>query len=266
GIRLIDGTFKRLRAERRAALMPFIVAGDPRGDVTPDLLLALQEGGADLIELGIPFSDPLADGPVIQAASARALARGMTPARALAALAAARGRLRVPVVVLTYWNPVLQFGGNPGAFVEAAAASGAAGLIVPDLPVEEGRAFAALAARRGVAPVFLASPTSTPERLRLIAELSRGFIYYVSVTGTTGVRRRLPAELGTGVRRLARMTRTPICVGFGIATSAQAAAVARAADGVIVGSALVARLARTSGRAAAGRAAADFVRRLRRGV
>ncbi|MBI3330906.1 MAG: tryptophan synthase subunit alpha [Candidatus Omnitrophica bacterium] len=265
----IRATFDRLRRAGRKALIPFVMGGDPSLALTGPLLLALEAAGADLIEVGIPFSDPLADGPVIQAASARALARGTTPQRVLAAVASVRRRLRAPVVCLSYWNPVAQFGGGgPRAaerFLRAARASGCSGLIVPDLPVEEGARLRATAGREGLAVIALAAPTSPPERLRLITRASSGFIYYVSVTGTTGIRRALPPALVQGVRQLKLVTTKPVCVGFGISTPAQARAVARIADGVIVGSALLHAMGRARGRAALGRAAA-FVRRLRAAV
>jgi tryptophan synthase alpha chain len=243
----IAAVFRRLRRERRVAFIPFVVAGHPTLAATASLAQALDRAGADLIELGVPFSDPLADGPVIQAASSQALARGATPRKVLALASRLRRRVRAPLVALTYWNPVLQFGGNgsargraPGdAFLRAAARAGIAGVIVPDLPADAAGAFRAAAARHGVATVFLATPTSSPARLRAIARASEGFIYYVSVTGTTGVRRALAPELLKGVRQLKLLTTKPVCVGFGISTPQQARAVGRVADGVIVGSAIV---------------------------
>ena len=266
----LPAAFERLRRAGRKALIPFIMGGDPDLRVTGPLLLAVQEAGADIIEVGIPFSDPLADGPIIQAASARALARGATPPRVLAAVASVRARLRVPVVALTYWNPVLQFG-NGGAvasvhsFARAARTAGLSGVIVPDVPVEESGPLRQAAAAERLCAVLLAAPTSPPQRLRMIARASQGFIYYVSVTGTTGVRRQLPASLVQGVRQLKLLTTKPVCVGFGISTPAQARAVARVADGVIVGSALIQAMGSARGKAAVRRAAA-FVRRLRRAV
>ena len=267
----IRSTFDRLRRSRRAALIPFIVGGDPGPSMTGPMLLALQEAGADLIEVGIPFSDPLADGPVIQRASARALAAGATPAGILSAVASVRHRLHVPVVYLSYWNPVVQFDrngsrGSPEAFVRAARVSGASGIIVPDLPVEEGAALRAATRREGIAAIVLAAPTSPADRLRMIARASQGFIYYVSVTGTTGARRALPPSLVHGVRQLKLLTTKPVCVGFGISTPAQAATVARIADGVIVGSALVQAIEGAQHRADAPRRAAAFLKRLRRAI
>ncbi len=287
----ILATVNRLLSARRTALIPFIMGGDPTPALTGPLLLALEDAGADLIEVGIPFSDPLADGPVIQGASARALARGVTPASVLAAVASVRHRLSAPVVCLSYWNPLVQFGastrpggprsafrpsrhrgmglhgddssGSPTRFVQAARASGIAGIIVPDLPVEESQRLRAAAAPAGLATVHLAAPTSPPERLRMIARASQGFIYYVSVTGTTGIRRTLPPALVHGVRQLKLLTTKPVCVGFGISTPAHARTVARIADGVIVGSALIRAMEQARGRPATLRRAASFVRRLR---
>jgi len=266
----IPATFSHLRRQGRKALIPFVMGGDPDAATTAQVLLALEDAGADLIEVGIPFSDPLADGPVIQAASARALAHGATPARVLDAIHAACRRLRVPVLCLSYWNPLVQFerngtGRHPTAFVQAARASGVSGVIVPDLPVEEGGTLRAAASREGLATVFLAAPTSPPSRLRAVARASEGFIYYVSVTGTTGARRQLPPALVHGIRQLKALTTKPVCVGFGISTPAQASAVARVADGVIVGSALITAMGGARGRGAV-RRAEQFLRRLRRAV
>ena len=260
-------TFQSLKRAGRAALIPFVIGGDPDLATTGELLLTLQDAGADVIEVGLPFSDPLADGPVIQAGSARALARGATPARVLSAVARVRARLHVPVVALSYWNPILRFGGSEparavAAFVQHALASGVSGVIVPDLPVEEAGPLRE-AARGRLATIFLTAPTSPSARLRMIARASTGFIYYVSVTGTTGVRRALAPTLVDGVRQLRLVTTKPICVGFGISTVAQAARVARVADGVIVGSALVRTIAEARSRADARRRASRFLRRLR---
>lgn len=269
-INRIHTTFAALRQAGRKALIPFIMGGDPNLPATADLLLALEDAGADAIEVGIPFSDPLADGPVIQAASARALRRGVTPAKVLAAIASVRRRLQVPVICLSYWNPIMQFGADgrftPEPFVRAATASGVSGIIVPDLPIEEGAALRGPALRQGLATVFLAAPTSPPQRLRAIASTSEGFIYYVSVTGTTGVRRALPSDLVHGVRQLKLLTTKPVCVGFGISTPRQASTAARISDGVIVGSALIQRMALAGGRREAVHAATAFVRQLRRVV
>ena len=247
----IHSTFARLSREHRKALIPFIMAGDPDLMTTEALVPALAEAGADLIEIGIPFSDPLADGPILQRAASRALAAGVTPQVVLARLKPIAHRIQVPLVLLTYWNPVMQYGRRAPAksndvpgheFVRAASEAGISGVVIPDLPPEEAEGFCAIARQCGLATIFLAAPTSSPERLRRIARASEGFIYYVSLTGTTGVRDQLPSEWLHGVRQLKLITTKPICVGFGISTPAHAAQVARIADGVIVGSALVKRL------------------------
>lgn len=268
----LDALFSRLRRERRKALIPFIMGGDPDAGTTRDLLLTLDEAGADVIEVGIPFSDPLADGPIIQAASARALRHGTTPEAVLETIASVSGRLRAPVVTLCYWNPIVQFGRNgtagssPDAFVGAARRHGLAGMIVPDLPLEESSALRTATAAQGLSSVLLAAPTSPASRLRQIARASQGFIYYVSVTGTTGVRQALPPTLVHGVRQLKLISSKPVCVGFGISTPAQARIVATIADGVIVGSALVREIAAGRSRADRLKRAARFTAALRKAV
>ena len=242
GLTPIQGRFAELASQGRCALMPFVMAGDPDLETTGSTLLALQEAGADLIELGIPYSDPLADGPVIQAAAARALAAGTTPAAALALLEQLRGQLTIPVVLFTYSNPLLNRGME--AFCDAAAAAGAAGLVVPDLPLEEAEKLSALAAARGLDLVLLVAPTTPPERMARIHAASRGFTYLVSVTGVTGVRSALQERVGGLVGQLKAQGGTPVAVGFGISAPEQARQVRDwGADGAIVGSALVKRMA-----------------------
>ena len=230
--------FARCREERRAAFVPFLVAGDPDLDTTEELLVALARAGADAIEIGVPFSDPIADGPVIQAASERALAGGATLARILARVARVRGRLGVPLVLFSYANPILALGAE--RFAEQAAASGIDGVLVVDLPPEEaaGEVAPALAAH-GVDRIFLLAPTSGRERVDRVAREGSGFVYFVSRTGVTGEREALPEELPRQLAALRRRLRLPVVVGFGISTPEQVAAAARLADGVVVGSALV---------------------------
>ncbi len=249
------------------------MGGDPDVMTTRRLIRALAEAGADLIEVGIPFSDPLADGPIIQRAASRALAGGATPVTVVEALRNVSRAVRVPLVLLSYWNPILHYGGRgngaegTAAFLRAAARSGVAGVIVPDLPPEEAGEFPRQAARAGIATVFLASPTSPASRLRQIARASEGFIYYVSLTGTTGVRDRLAVDWPSGVRQLRLITTKPICVGFGISTPAQAARIAGVADGVIVGSALIRAMEpHLRNRRHLVEAARSFVRRFRAAV
>jgi tryptophan synthase alpha chain len=242
GLTPIQRRFAGLASQGRCALMPFVMAGDPDLEATAATLLALQEAGADLIELGIPYSDPLADGPVIQAAASRALAAGTTPAAVLSLLGSLRGRLAIPVVLFTYSNPLLNRGME--AFCDAAASAGAAGLVVPDLPLEEAEKLSTIAAQRGLDLVLLVAPTTPPERMARIHAASRGFTYLVSVTGVTGVRSALQERVGGLVRQLKDQGGTPVAVGFGISAPEQARQVRDwGADGAIVGSALVKRMA-----------------------
>ncbi len=234
----ISETFARCRAEGRAAFVPFIVAGDPDLATTEELLSVLAEAGADLIEIGVPFSDPIADGPVIQAAGQRALAAGATLGRILATIARVRGRLGVPLVLFSYANPILVHGA--ARFAEQAAASGVDGVLIVDLPPEEAAAEVSPAlAAHGLDRILLLAPTSGPERIDLVARAGSGFVYYVSRTGVTGEREALADELPRQLRAVRRRLRLPVVVGFGISTPEQVAAVAPLADGVVVGSALV---------------------------
>lgn len=235
---LIQQRFDQLRSQGRCGLMPFLMAGDPDLGRTRASLLALQEAGADLIELGIPYSDPLADGPVIQAAASRALGAGTTPGRVLEMLTSLRGALTVPVILFTYSNPLLNRGME--CFCRDAAAAGAAGLVVPDLPLEEAERLSTIAAGEGLDLVLLVAPTTPTERMARIAAASRGFTYLVSVTGVTGVRTSLEGRVQGLVQQLKAQGPTPVAVGFGISGPDQARQVRDwGADGAIVGSALV---------------------------
>lgn len=234
----IQDVFARCRSERRAAFIPYLTAGDPDLGTTGELLRALVTAGADLIELGVPFSDPIADGPVNQRAAARALASGTTLARILDLVASVRVPLGVPIVLFTYTNPLHARGYE--SFADQASSSGVDGVLCVDLPPEEAyeTAIPALTAH-GIDPVFLLAPTSTRKRIRLVDEASRGFVYYVSRTGVTGERSEVPLELIRDVKRLRRRLSNPVAVGFGLSTPEQVSQVAKVADGVVVGSALV---------------------------
>ncbi|MEB3199046.1 MAG: tryptophan synthase subunit alpha [Synechococcaceae cyanobacterium] len=262
----IAARFTALREAGRCALMPFLVAGDPSLQVTRETLLALQDAGADLIELGIPYSDPLADGPVIQAAAGRALDAGTTPAQVLELLHDLRGSLQIPVVLFTYSNPLLNRGME--TFCREAAAAGAAGLVVPDLPLEEAEKLSPIAAAAGLDLVLLVAPTTPPQRMARIHAASRGFTYLVSVTGVTGMRQSLATRVEPLLQQLRSLEGPPVAVGFGISGPQQAAQVRDwGADGAIVGSALVkvmaeAQAAGSQAAAAAGR----FCRELRAGL
>jgi tryptophan synthase alpha chain len=244
----LDATFERLRANGERALVAYLMAGDPSLAETERLVIEAERRGADVLELGVPFSDPLADGPVIQRAGVRALAAGATLSRVLEMVATLRGRVRVPLVLMTYYNPVLAFGLK--AFARTAADAGADGVIVPDLPHEESEPLRAEAEPAGLDLVHMVAPTSPPARVKMIARLSRGFVYVVSLTGVTGERRELPKDLDAQLRTLRLVTTKPVCVGFGVSTPEQVAAVGRVADGVVVGSAIVRTIEHHTGTAA----------------
>lgn len=238
----IRGTFARLRRRGEKGLIPFITAGHPDLCTTERLVYRMAEAGADLIELGVPFSDPLADGPVIQRASQHALAQGVTLGRILDLVARVRRKTEIPVVLMSYYNPILSFG--PSALVDEAVRVGADGLIIPDLPVEEAGELRELGDARGLALIPLVAPTSTPRRVGVIAGQARGFVYCVSLAGVTGSKRGYSSELAEVVRILRELTDLPVAVGFGIAGPEQARVLAPLADAVVVGSALVDRIER----------------------
>lgn len=238
GIDHIRSTFALAKAAGRAAFMPYLAVGYPDLPTSLDLFQALAEAGADLIEVGVPFSDPLADGPVIQAATQQALAQGVTPADCIAAVRALRQRgVTAPMMLMGYINPLLAYGVE--RYVADAALAGASGLIIPDLPPDEADEVEAACQRHGLAMIYLVAPTSTAERIALAVQHSTGFVYLVSVAGITGARTALPSHLAEFVARVRTQTELPLAVGFGISTPEQAAAVAGIADGVVVGSALV---------------------------
>jgi len=266
---LIQQRFSDLRQQGRCALMPFLMAGDPDLATTRATLLALQAHGADMVELGIPYSDPLADGPVIQAAASRALAAATTPAKVLEMLTSLKGELTMPVVLFTYSNPLLNRGMD--TFCRDAAAAGAAGLVVPDLPLEEGEKLSQIAASHGLDLVLLVAPTTPAERMARIHAASRGFTYLVSVTGVTGVRPNLDTRVGALVGQLKVQGPTPVAVGFGISGPEQARQVRDwGADGAIVGSALVKVMAQAHASGgdpdAVAAAAGQFCADLRQGI
>jgi tryptophan synthase alpha chain len=233
----LDATFAALRARRERALVAYFTAGDPSLAITRRLVVEAARRGADVIELGIPFSDPLADGPVIQRATQRALAAGVTLPRVLELVREMRGEVSAPLVFLTYYNPILAFGLK--AFCRTSVEAGIDGVIVADLPPEEAGPLRTEAVAAGLDLIHLVAPTSTPERMRMIARASEGFVYMVSLTGVTGERAALAPDLTRQLRALRSITTKPVCVGFGIGTPEQAALAGRAADGVIVGSAIV---------------------------
>lgn len=233
----IDKKFKELKEARKKAFIAYITAGDPDMKATERIVLALEKYGVDIVELGIPFSDPVADGPTIQAASQRALAKGASLRKIFALVASLRHKTCIPLVFMTYYNPVFQFG--LAEFFKTCRKAGVDGVITPDLSIEEAGEYIKLARKNKVATIFLIAPTSPRKRMKEIAARSRGFIYYVSLTGVTGARVKLPPEVSANVRAIKALTDKPVAVGFGVSNAKQARAMARVADGVIVGSALV---------------------------
>ena len=219
------------------ALIPYITVGYPSIEATLKVVPLLASSGCDIVELGIPFSDPLADGATIQKASFYALKNGATPRLCLEVAKQLRQLVDIPLVFMTYFNPVFSYGLEE--FCSACASSGVSGLIIPDLPPEEGSELEAVTQRRNLDLIYLLAPTSTEERIRLVAQRSRGFIYLVSLTGVTGARDKLSSGLEAFVARVRKVATQPLCVGFGISTPEQARHVARIADGVIVGSRII---------------------------
>ena len=233
----ISATFHRLRQRDEKALIPYIMGGDPSLDDTETLILALERAGADLIEVGVPFSDPIADGPIIQRAAERALRAGASLQKILRMVKSLRATTQVPLILMTYYNTVMAMGERE--FCREASAVGVDGVIVPDMPPEEADVLQKASAASGPCLIFLLAPTSTPARITDVITRTHGFIYYVSMTGITGATLRNVDAIQRRVRVLQRKTRKPVAVGFGIATPDEARDIAAFADGVIVGSALV---------------------------
>ncbi len=261
----IKEMFKSVARQGRAALIPFITCGDPDPETTVELVEAMAQAGADLVELGLPFSDPLADGPTIQAASQRALAGGMNLGIFLETVARIRERTSIPLVLMGYFNNILQFGLE--RFAREARAAGIDGTIIPDLPLEEAGEWRRLARIHSLANILLTAPTTPPERARRIARASTGFLYHVSVTGITGARSQLPPDLADSIASLREVSPVPVCVGFGVSSREQVAMLSQAAQGVIVGSAIVKRIeaAIPRGRGAVVEAVKGFVAELAQG-
>ena len=233
----INKKFQELRDRGARAFMPYLCAGDPTPELTAKLLLTLEAAGADLIELGVPFSDPIADGPTVQRASERALTHNISLQQILEMVTTLRTQTDIPIALMSYYNPIFRMGEE--AFCKAAQEASVDGLIVPDLPPEQAQQLLEIAPRYNLATIFLAAPTSPPERMQLIASVSTGFIYCVSVTGVTGARAMLSDEIAPMITELRKHTDKPISVGFGVSTPEQATQVAQIADGAIVGSAII---------------------------
>ena len=238
----IAGTLDALLSKGRKALIPYVTVGDPFADATPDIMHGLVQGGADIIELGVPFSDPMADGPVIQKAGERALARGIGMGQVLDAVRAfRRDDAKTPIVLMGYANPIERYDRRhgDGAFVAAAAEAGVDGVLVVDYPPEECEAFAAALRARGLDLIFLLAPTSTEARMREVGRLASGYVYYVSLKGVTGAGHLDTAGVAAMVPRIRAHVSVPVGVGFGIRDAASARAVAQIADAVVIGTRLV---------------------------
>jgi tryptophan synthase alpha chain len=233
----ITSVFERLLKRQEKALITYIMAGDPSLEDTEAYVLQLVEAGADIVELGVPFSDPIADGPVIQQAADRALRGGTTLKKILGTVQALRTKTEIPIVLMIYYNTILKYG--EAGLCRDAAQMGVDGLIVPDLPSDEAETLREAARRSGLDMIFLLAPTSTPSRQAAVAKLSQGFVYYVSLTGITGAQLTDKLDVEKKVRGIRRYSKTPVAVGFGITTPEDVRQVARFADGVIVGTALV---------------------------
>ncbi len=241
----VDEMFCELKNNNKLALMPFIMAGDPNIEKTSEILLKLQENGADLIELGIPYSDPLADGPVIQLAASRALKSGTSLRKVITLLESLKGKLNIPIILFSYLNPLLCFGFEK--FCEMASNAGVSGLIVPDLPLEEAYKFSEIVSNHSMDLILLVAPTTPFERMKQISNHTKGFTYLVSVTGVTGERNKMENRVENLIAKLKDLNSNPIAVGFGISTPDHVNKVREwGADGVIIGSAFVKRISSSS--------------------
>jgi tryptophan synthase alpha chain len=257
----LDERFARIRNTRSPALITYITAGDPDGERSADIIVALAKAGADVIEVGVPFSDPLADGPVIQRASERALAKGMSLRRTLDLVRRVRTSADTPIVLFTYANPVLRM--EPRAFARAAADAGVDGVLILDYPVEEAGQLRAQIVDAGLDPIFLISPTTTDARIRRSGELGRGFLYVISRLGVTGMRDTLATDVEPLVRRVRAQSDLPVALGFGISTPQQVAQACGWADAAVVGSALVNVVAEHGGSADLAERVGGYVRWLK---
>jgi tryptophan synthase alpha chain len=242
----IERKFKALRKKNKKAFIVFITAGYPNLETTRRLVLGFAKIGADIVELGVPFSDPLADGPVIQEASQAALKNKVNLNNIFDLVKKIRKDTDLPICLMTYYNPIFCFGEE--RFTKKAKASGVDGVIIPDLPPEEGKSFIGLANKSGLDTVLFLSPTSTNGRIKFVSGLSKGFIYYVSLTGVTGVRASLPSDIVKKIREIKKNTGKPVCVGFGVSLPSHVRQVYKIADGVIIGSAIVKKIKENIGK------------------
>jgi len=257
----IEKKFAELKKRNKKAFIAFITAGYPSLKVTGALVKEFDRIGVDIVELGVPFSDPMADGPVIQESSKAALDKKVSLKQILQLVGQAREATAIPICLMTYYNPIFCYGEEK--FVKDAVAAGVDGVIIPDLPPEEAIVFIKQARRKNLDTIFLAAPTSTSERIKLISKVSRGFIYYVSLTGVTGPRARLPVDLARQIKVIKKIAARPVCVGFGISSRRQVEGLNKISDGVIVGSAIVRKIKENINRPDLVRKVSSFIRGLK---
>lgn len=257
----IDRKFEELRRKKKKAFIPFLTAGYPDLSATAKLVLEFEKNGADIIELGVPFSDPIADGPVIQASSYEAIKKGVTLFKILRLIKSLRTKTDIPIAAMTYYNPILKYG--PEKFVKDASKCGLDAVIIPDLPPEEELSFTRSAEKAGIHVILFIAPTTSQKRVRFIAKRAKGFIYFVSLTGVTGMRRSLPKELKNQIASVKRVASgVPVCAGFGISSASQARLVSSMCDGVIVGSAIIDKISKNLSRPNLAKIAGTFIKNL----
>jgi tryptophan synthase alpha chain len=257
----IEKKFREIKRSRKKAFVAFITAGYPNLSITEKLVLEFARRGVDIVELGVPFSDPLADGQVIQESSAYALKKGVHLKDIMGLVKRLRLKTEIPICLMTYYNPVFAFGENK--FCRQARLSGVDGMIIPDLPPEEGKLLLKSARKEGLDVISFIAPTTEVKRIKYISRITTGFIYYVSLTGVTGARSRLPKDLLKNIRMVKMHTHKPVCVGFGVSNRSQARQILNVADGVIVGSAIVRKIKENIGQADLVRKVSNFVSSLR---
>jgi tryptophan synthase alpha chain len=260
----IQAAFDRLREQRRGGMVTYVTAGDPDAETSAKILIALAKAGADVLEVGVPFSDPLADGPVIQRASERALAAGMTLRGTLDVVRQVRRAVNTPIVLFTYANPVVRM--DPEVFAQSAREAGVDGVLILDYPVEEAEPLRAPLIAAGLDPIFLISPTTTDERIRRSSELGRGFLYLISRLGVTGVRDSLATDVASLVARVRAQSTLPVALGFGISSPEHVAQACASADAAVVGSALVTVIAQHGASPDVADRAGEYVRWLKSAV
>jgi tryptophan synthase alpha chain len=257
----IEKKFKELKKSKQKAFIAFITAGYPSLNITEKLVVEFERSGVDIIELGVPFSDPMADGPIIQEASCEALKKNIRLVDILSLVKKLRKRVNIPIILMTYYNPIFSLGDNK--FISMAVESGVDGVIIPDLPADEGKDFILKANKSGLNNICFISPTTSLRRIKFISALARGFIYYVSLAGVTGIRKAIASNLKQNIKRIKRYTDKPLCVGFGVSSSEQVREVGRIADGVIVGSAIVAKIRENINNPSLVKRVSEFVRGLK---